>query len=65
MQGQHGQGQGGPNKSDVMEEDWRKQSERFSEQDRRNYVIMIAGLILTLCSFFHENKSYDIKKHLH
>ncbi len=35
--------------SDVMKEDRRERSERFSEQDRRNYVIMIDELILTLC----------------
>jgi hypothetical protein len=45
----------------VIKEDWRKQSERFSQQDRRNYVIMIVELILTLCSFFQENKSYGVK----
>jgi hypothetical protein len=47
---------------DVMKEDRRKQSERFSEQESRNYVIMITELILTLCSFFQENKSYGVKK---
>jgi hypothetical protein len=45
-----------------MKEDRRAQSERFSEQDRRNYVIMIAKLVITLCSFFQENKSYGVKK---
>jgi hypothetical protein len=61
-QGQHGQGRGGLNKLDMMKEDQHEQSERFSEQDRRNYVIIIAELILTLCSFFQENKSNGIKK---
>ncbi len=27
-----------------------------------NYIIMIADLILTLCSFFQEEKSYGVKK---
>jgi hypothetical protein len=45
-----------------MKEDQRKQNEQFSEQDRRNYVIMIAELILTLCPFFQENKTYGVKK---
>jgi hypothetical protein len=27
-----------------------------------NFVTMIAELILTLCFFFQENKSYDVKK---
>ncbi len=49
----------------MMKEDRHEQSERFSEQNRRNYVIMIAELILTLCSFFQENKSYGIKNQLH
>jgi hypothetical protein len=31
-----------------VEEDRQEQSERCSEQDKRNYVIMIAELILTL-----------------
>ncbi len=37
-----------------------EQSERFSEQDRRNYVIMIVELILILCFFFQENKSHGV-----
>ncbi len=53
---------GGPNNLGVMKEDRREQSEWFSDQDRRNYVIMIAELILTLCFFFQENKSYGVKK---
>ncbi len=28
--GQHGEGRGGPTKSDVMKEDWREQSEQSS-----------------------------------
>jgi hypothetical protein len=47
---------------DVMEEDRHEQNERFSEQDRRKNVIMIAKLILTLCSFFQENITYGVKK---
>ncbi len=47
---------------DVMKEDRGEQSERFSEQDIRNYIFVIAKLILTLCSFFQENKSYGVKK---
>jgi hypothetical protein len=45
-----------------MKEERHEQSERFSEQDRINDVIMIVELILTLCSFFQENKSYGLKK---
>jgi hypothetical protein len=33
-QRQHGQGRGRPIKLDVMKEDQREQSERFSEQDK-------------------------------
>ncbi len=46
----------------MIKEDRREQSERFFEQDRRHYVDMIVELILTLCSFFQENKSYGLKK---
>jgi hypothetical protein len=49
----------------VMNEDRHEQSEQFSEQDKRNYVIMNAELILIMYFFFHENKSYGIKNHLH
>ncbi len=46
---------------DTEQEDQCEQSERFSEQDKRNYVIMIAELILILYFFFHDNKSYGVK----
>jgi hypothetical protein len=36
----------GPDKSDVMKKDLREQSELFSEQDRRNYVVIITEMIL-------------------
>jgi hypothetical protein len=52
----------GKDEEDVTKEDRHEQSERFSEQDRRNYVITIAELILILCFFFQENKSYGVKK---
>jgi hypothetical protein len=45
-----------------MKKDRREQNERVSEQDRRNYVTMIAGLMLILCFFFQENNSYGVKK---
>jgi hypothetical protein len=35
-----------------MKKDQHEQSERFSEQDRGNYVIMISELILILCFSF-------------
>ncbi len=59
----NGQGRGGPGKSDVMKKDRREQSKQvFSEQDRRNSVIMIAKLNLISCFCFQENKPYGVKK---
>jgi hypothetical protein len=52
-QGQHGQGQGIPGKSDVMKKDHRKQSERFFFTRWENHavnVIMITELVLN-CVF--------------
>jgi hypothetical protein len=57
----YGQGQGGPDELDVMKKDRHEQSERFSEQDRRNYVIMIADMILILCFFFRRINHMALK----
>ncbi len=51
--------------SDVMKEDRRERSERFSEQDKRNYVIRIDELILTLCFSFRRINQMALKNHLH
>jgi hypothetical protein len=49
----------------MMKMDRREQSEWFSEQDRRNYVIMIAELILILSFFFRRINHMALKNHLH
>jgi hypothetical protein len=48
-----------------MKKDRREQSKWFSEQDRRNYVIMIAELILILCFSFRRINQMALKNHLH
>ncbi len=52
-------------KLDVMKEDRCERSELFSEPDRRNYVIMIDELILTLCFSFRRINQMALKNHLH
>jgi hypothetical protein len=45
-----------------MKEDQHEQSERFSEQDRRNYVTTTAELMLTLCFSFRRINHMAFKK---
>ncbi len=55
-----------PDKLDMMKKDRREQNERFSKQDRRNYVIMFAELILSLCFFFFRRINHmTLKNYLH
>jgi hypothetical protein len=49
----------------MTKEDQHEQSEQFSEQDRRNYVIMIAELILICVFSFRRINHMALKNHLH